>query len=166
MKVVVAFLLALTVSTAAAFERTKPRTDVVDEVVNQRALYDLSYEDCIYGCFYSTESFYDFNNCADECGSPYDDDYTDDGRSQRGLRGDADDSSSLTGDDQEVSTDADVVANNGGDGKEEMSTDEVINQRALYSPFYDDCVRFCGYSADTDEEFYECADYCEIEKKR
>ena len=78
----------------------------------------------------------------------------------RSLRGDAD-ASSLTSDDKEVSTDADVVANNGGDGKG-MSTDEVVNQRALFSPPYDDCVRFCGYSSDTDEEFYECADYCEV----
>ena len=119
-------------------------------VVNQRTLYDLSYKDCIYGCIYSTNTYYDFNICKDECRS-----------GGRSLSGDNADASSLTSDDKEVSTDADVVANNGGDGKG-MSTDEVVNQRALYSPPYDDCVRFCGYSADTDEEFYECADYCEV----
>eukprot|EP00956_Cyclotella_meneghiniana_P030635 scaffold77847_cov29-Cyclotella_meneghiniana.AAC.1 len=63
-------------------------------VVNQRALYDLSYEDCIYGCFYSTETDYDFNICADECGS-----------GGRSLRSDAADGSSLTNEDKEESTD-------------------------------------------------------------
>ena len=134
MKVVVAFLLALTVSTAAAFGRTKPRT---------------CEEDCVTYCCVPGSCNQD---CIDNCKIGWC------GSGGRSLRGDAD-ASSLTSDDKEVYS-GDAVADGSSLTNEdkEASTDEVmVNERALY-PF-GDCIYFCAYLKDYDL-FHRCIDGC------